>query len=74
MKLRAGLSTGVVFVALAAGTVLAQQPIVYPAKGQSPEQQQKDDGECYVWAKSNTGVDPATLAAGSSAPSQRGGR
>ena len=35
------------------------KPIVYPAKGQSTQQQQKDDGECYVWAKNNTGVDPA---------------
>ncbi|WP_332673634.1 glycine zipper family protein [Aromatoleum sp.] len=73
MKLRVGLCTGVVFVALAPVTVLAQEPIVYPAKGQSPEQQQKDDGECYVWAKNNTGVDPATPAAESSAPSRRGG-
>jgi hypothetical protein len=28
--------------------VLAQQPIVYPAKGQSAQQQKKDEGECYV--------------------------
>lgn len=37
----------------------AAKPIIYPAKGQSVEQQNKDDGECYVWAKQNTGVDPA---------------
>jgi hypothetical protein len=41
---------------------LAQQPIVYPAKGQSAEQQQKDMGECSAWAKQSTGVDPAALA------------
>jgi hypothetical protein len=40
----------------------AQKPIVYPAKGQSPDQQQRDDGECYVWAKNNTGIDPAAVA------------
>jgi len=73
MKLSAGLCASVVFIALAPVTVLAQAPIVYPAKGQSPQQQQKDDGECYVWAKTNTGVDPATLAAESSASSPRGG-
>ena len=41
----------------------AQKPIVYPAKGQSQQQQQKDDGECYSWAKSNTCIDPAQASA-----------
>jgi hypothetical protein len=40
----------------------AQKPIIYPAKGQSAQQQKKDEGECYVWAKNNTGIDPAALA------------
>jgi len=43
-------------------SVFAQQPIIYPAGGQSPEQQQKDQGECQVWATQSTGVDPAVLA------------
>ncbi len=38
-------------------------PIAYPAKGQSPQQQQRDDQECYGWAKSTTGIDPAAVAA-----------
>lgn len=38
------------------------QPIVYPAKGQNAQQQQRDEGECHVWAKQNTGVDPAVVA------------
>ncbi|HYA76118.1 MAG TPA: glycine zipper domain-containing protein [Burkholderiaceae bacterium] len=41
----------------------AQAPIVYPARGQSPQQQNQDEGECYVWAKQSTGIDPAVLAA-----------
>ena len=41
----------------------AQAPIYYPAKGQTNDQQSKDEGECYVWAKGNTGIDPAALAA-----------
>ena len=41
----------------------AQQPIVYPAKGQSSAKQSKDEGECYAWAKKTTGIDPAALAA-----------
>ena len=42
--------------------VAAQKPVVYPAKGQSAEQQKKDDGACYGWAKNNTGIDPAVVA------------
>jgi hypothetical protein len=30
------------------------KPIAYPAKGQSAQQQQSDDGACYSWAKSNS--------------------
>ena len=32
--------------------------IVYPAKGQKPDQQKKDEIECYGWAQSQTGIDP----------------
>ncbi len=31
---------------------------VYPQKGQSAEQTDKDKYECYNWAKKNTGFDP----------------
>ena len=47
--------------------------IVYPAQGQSQEQQTKDDGECRLWATENTGVDPlqvAKTASSQSAPQQ----
>lgn len=37
--------------------------IVYPANGQSQQQQTKDQGECSQWAIQQTGVDPAQLAA-----------
>ena len=32
--------------------------MIYPAKGQSPEQQQKDEFECHQWAVQQTGFDP----------------
>jgi len=32
---------------------------VYPARGQSPQQEQFDKGECYSWAVQQTGFDPA---------------
>lgn len=48
------------FVAAAclSGTAFAAQ-YVYPAKGQSPEQQKNDEAECYSWAIQQTGYDPA---------------
>jgi len=48
-----------VVLATVAGTSAAAQMIIYPAKGQSAQQQQKDEGECYTWAKGQTGYDPA---------------
>jgi hypothetical protein len=52
-------------VPAALGTTLpagAQPPVAYPAKGQSPPQQQRDQAECSGWAKQTTGVDPAAVA------------
>jgi len=46
-----------VIAALVSAPVFAQQ-IIYPAKGQSAKQQQKDEAECYAWAKGQTGYDP----------------
>jgi hypothetical protein len=48
--------------------VLAQQ-YVYPAKGQSPQQQQRDESECYSWAVQQTGTDPAKAAPQAAKPS-----
>jgi hypothetical protein len=43
-------------------SAMAQKPLAYPAKGQSTQQQSRDDGECYTWAKQQTGIDPAVVA------------
>jgi hypothetical protein len=43
---------------LGSASAVAQQ-VIYPAKGQSAAQQQKDETECYAWAKRQTGYDPA---------------
>ena len=65
----------ILVVALAAAGVLAQtsQPtgqktlaatlgvFVYPAKGQTTEQQSQHEVECYNWAVQNTGTDPFDL-------------
>lgn len=65
-KTQVAIGAALLGLALAAA---AQKPIVYPAKGQSPAQQSRDDGECHVWAKQSTGIDPAAVAA---APPQQG--
>jgi Glycine zipper len=36
--------------------------VVFPAKGQPKEQQAADENECYGWAVTNTGVDPAKVS------------
>ena len=48
----------VLFLALWSVSALAQELIVFPAKGQSPEQMERDKADCYVWAKQETGFDP----------------
>jgi hypothetical protein len=47
-----------VVATLTGAPVIAQQMFIYPAKGQSPQQQQKDEYECYQWAAQQSGYDP----------------
>lgn len=60
--LAAGLTIFLVSTALASGV------IVYPSKGQSKEQQQKDTGACMSWASEQTGFDPTAPIPPSYAP------
>ena len=48
------------------GSALGQSLVIYPAKGQSQGQMEKDKAECYSWAKGQTGFDP--IQAGSTPP------
>jgi len=48
--------------------VAVAQQYVYPAKGQSPQQQQSDEAACYTWAVQQSGVDPAKPPAQQAAP------
>jgi hypothetical protein len=58
-------------VALGAAAVArAQEPIVYPAKGQSQEQTEKDKFECYQWARGQTGFDPMAQPTATRPPPQ----
>lgn len=52
----------------------AQEPIVYPSKGQGADQMEKDKYECYQWSRQQTGFDPMQPAtAQAPAPQQKGG-
>ncbi len=44
--------------------------VPYPSKGQSAKQQSSDEGQCYTWAKQQTGIDPVATA---SAPTKQEG-
>jgi hypothetical protein len=45
---------------------------VYPAKGQSQQQQKADEFECYKWAIQQSGIDPQNLPKVEAAPAQSG--
>ena len=63
-------------IALACALVIAPttfaiaQQYVYPAKGQSPEQQKTDEAACYSWAVQQSGYDPARPPAAPAAAPQ----
>ena len=75
MKFRVIIAVAVLLF-LAAGFAGAQSlssslgVVTYPSKGQSAQQQSKDEGECFAWAKQQTGIDPVAVA---SAPTQESG-
>jgi len=59
---------------------LAAEPFIYPSKGQSQQQLDKDKYECYSWAKQNSGFDPgraqstaSSISPPPSRPTRQGG-
>jgi len=63
----------VIFImALSAGTTFGQDLVVYPAGGQSNEQTEKDQFECYSWAKEQSGFDPMQMPTASSPAPAKG--
>lgn len=61
--MKSGWIATLVGAQLLLGAVAAQSEVfVYPAKGQSADQQGKDEYECSKWAKSQSGVDPSAPA------------
>jgi len=64
---------GVLVAILLPLSLEAQQLIIYPAKGQSSQQQQRDEGHCYSWAKQSTGIDPVAVGQAAQGPAVGGG-
>ncbi len=64
-----------VAVVISAVSAFAQQePIVFPARGQSGDMMEQDKYSCYQWARGQTGFDPMQPpTATAPPPQQRGG-
>jgi hypothetical protein len=77
MKNAKYILVGLLLIFFTTGFVLAQELVIYPAKGQSAEQMDKDKYECYTWAKQQTGFDPMAPPTVTEAPpaqeAQKGG-
>jgi hypothetical protein len=58
MKKQITLALLAVFALTANAGIATGEPIIYPAKGQSQKQMEKDKYDCYGWAKKQTGFDP----------------
>ena len=67
----------IVLAVMVAGPALAQELIIYPAKGQSEDQMEQDKFQCYSWAKKETGFDPMQMPTATAPPpkkqAQKGG-
>jgi len=64
----------IALAALGVGSVNAQEMFIYPGKGQSAAQQDKDKYECYGWAKGQTGFDPMAPPSPTTPPPRGGNR
>ncbi|MCP4265747.1 MAG: hypothetical protein GY777_09255 [Candidatus Brocadiaceae bacterium] len=52
-----------IFVCFCTGrSVMSQDFFVYPSKGQTAEETNRDKFECHEWAKQQTGIDPMRVA------------
>ncbi len=57
-----------VAVLVAASPAWGSQLFIYPSKGQSPEQQNRDRYECHTWSVQQTGFDPTAPQTAQAAP------
>jgi hypothetical protein len=67
-------TSAIALAALCATSAVAQEPFIYPAKGQSASQQDKDKYACYSWAKGQTNFDPMAPPTAKTPPPSGGHR
>jgi len=62
--------SALVFGALVVGSPAlgGAQAYIYPSRGQNPQQEEFDKGQCYAWAVQQSGFDPANPQVGAAAP------
>jgi Glycine zipper len=53
------------------GSAAAQDFFIYPTKGQTEKQMEKDKYECYVWAKKQSGFDPMEVPKATEPPPEK---
>jgi outer membrane protein with glycine zipper len=53
------------------GSAAAQDFFIYPTKGQSEKQMEKDKYECYIWGKNQSGFDPMEVPKASEPPPEK---
>jgi hypothetical protein len=63
-----GSASATMLVGTCIATAALAQQYVYPAKGQTPDQQKADESQCYTWAVQQTGFDPAKPPAAAAPP------
>jgi hypothetical protein len=68
MKRVKSMLLSLIVATLIAGPALAQDFVIYPAKGQSNEQLEKDKFACYSWAKGQSGFDPMEMPKATAPP------
>jgi len=59
------------FIFFLATPICSQELMIYPAKGQSQDQMEKDKFECYSWAKQQSGFDPMAMPQATAPPPQQ---
>jgi len=62
---------GVVVMLLSTAGWAQSDMVIYPTKNQTKEQQDKDNYECYGWAKQQSGFDPMAAPTASAPPPQQ---
>lgn len=64
-------TAGIVLMLLSTTAWTQSDMMIYPNKGQAKEQQDKDNFECYGWAKQQSGFDPMAPPTATEPPPQK---